>query len=44
MNREYFEVIEYSYKTKKGEHLVFKTLITPKGQMYLAKKLLNEQD
>ena len=44
MNREYFEVIEYSYKTKEGEHLVFKTLITPKGQMYLAKKLLNEQD
>jgi phage antirepressor YoqD-like protein len=44
MDREYFEVIEYSYKTKEGEHLVFKTLITPKGQMYLAKKLIDKQD
>lgn len=37
-----FKVIEQTYKTPYGQQIAFKTLVTPKGQIYFIQKLKDE--
>lgn len=42
IDREYFKVIEQIFNTPYGQKISFKSLITPKGQMFFIKKLQDE--
>ena len=42
IDNKVFEFIEYTYKTPYGQKIGHKTLVTPKGQVYLVEKLRKE--